>query len=228
MILECDASEGDEMDNIIAQIQYWMDYKGSGDTYRKKNDLDCILTGGNLNADSLISLWLPLRYVLNKADQEPWRVYSKQQNLKKNADFLKNLKENLQLFIPDKYLLNATERLFTLGRTRANVIILPYRKWNVIRGGSPYWDYFPHFLYDLLCTEDKEFLKATQDWIEAENLQMFFNEGNIVKENLRDLWGTGNVRSHKPSAKNFNPVNLINQYSDIIQERKNCMERTKR
>ena len=55
-----------------------------------------------------------------------------------------------------------------------------------MRGGDPYWDYFPHFLYDLLNTEDKMFMSTMQAWIERENLQMFF-DGEIVKDKIIDL-----------------------------------------
>lgn len=61
---------------ITQKIQSWIDYnrnkpkgnyaahKQEHDEYRKNNDLDCILTDGNLYADTIFSLWLPLRFVL--------------------------------------------------------------------------------------------------------------------------------------------------------------------
>ena len=42
------------METIRTHIQYWIDYKGTSDEYRRAHDLDCILTDGNLNADTLI------------------------------------------------------------------------------------------------------------------------------------------------------------------------------
>ena len=57
---------------IINQLSYWINYKGSGDEYRKNNDRDCILTEGNLYADTIFSLWLPLRYTLNYFDCDKW------------------------------------------------------------------------------------------------------------------------------------------------------------
>ena len=62
------------METIKTHIQYWIDYKGDGDEYRRTHDLDCILTDGNLFADTLFSLWLPLRYVLNYCGTE--RIFS--------------------------------------------------------------------------------------------------------------------------------------------------------
>ena len=148
---------------IEQHIQYWINYKGTGDEYRKTHDLDCILTNGNLNADTLISLWLPLRRILSFENTKKWNDYvqveknilrPKKINLKKCDEFMCDLRDNVEEFIPDQDLRNRTEELFELGRTRANVIILPYRKWNNMRAFHPYWDYMPHFLYDLLNTED--------------------------------------------------------------------------
>lgn len=209
------------MENIKAQIQYWInyDYNKSGDEYRKTHDLDCILTDGNLYADTLFSLWLPLRYVLNYCGTAEWETYRKTKRLKKNKDFLDRLMKNLQTFIPDEKMLGKLETLFELGRTRANVIILPYRWWNGVRGGIPYFDYFPHFLYDILNTEDVKFLEATQEWIERENLQMFF-KGEIKKDNILDLCGTGNPCSHDPRNKQFDVNKLIDNYIDILEQRK--------
>ena len=174
------------METIKTHIQYWIDYKGDGDEYRRTHDLDCILTDGNLFADTLFSLWLPLRYVLNYCGTAQWEKYRRMKDLKNNDAFLNDLKNNLQMFIPDMGLLGKLEKLCKLGRTRANVIILPYRRWNNMRGGNPYWDYFPHFLYDLLNTEDEMFMSTMQAWIERENLQMFF-DGEIVKDKIIDL-----------------------------------------
>ena len=212
------------METINAQIQDWIDYKGSGDKYRIEHDFDCKLTGGNLNADTLISLWLPLRYALNSCNTKRWKRYKGTSNLKKNDKFLKALMKDLPEFISNKELLNKLEKLFKLGRTHANVIILPYRRWNTIRGGKPYWDYFPHFLYDLLDTDDELFLTATRAWIKREHLEMFF-DGEICKDNIKDLWGSGSTVSHNPANKKFDVKLLIDNYIDILEQRQKFFKR---
>lgn len=221
-----------EMSNIQKHIQYWIDYRGTGDEYRKKHDLDCILTGGNLYADTLISLWLPLRYVLCKENTEKWKSYleyeknvlwPKKSNLKKDDVFMKDLKDNISDFIPNEELRGKAEKLFELGRTRANVIILPYRKWNTMRGQAPYWDYMPHFLYDLLNTEDERFLNMIQYWIEDQQLTMLFSdEEKLVKDNLKDLAGTGNVCKHNIISVDVDI--LLDSYIDILSKRKKAIE----
>lgn len=97
------------METIKTHIQYWIDYKGDGDEYRRTHDLDCILTDGNLFADTLFSLWLPLRYVLNYCGTAQWEKYRRMKDLKNNDAFLNDLKNNLQMFIPDMGLLGKLE-----------------------------------------------------------------------------------------------------------------------
>lgn len=214
------------MENIKTHIQYWIDYKGTGDSYRKEHDLDCILTDGNLYADTLISLWLPLRYILDKENTSKWNKYSEYEsqslrpksNLKNDDMFLNDLKNNISDFIPDENLLEKAERLFELGRTRANVIILPYRKWNNMRGVAPYWEYMPHFLYDLLNTEDGNFVSVIQNWIKEQKITMFFkNEEMLTKDNIKDLAGTGSVFKHRSNQINLDI--LLANYIEILEKR---------
>lgn len=215
------------MENFKKHIQYWRDYKGSGDNYRKDHDLDCILTNGNLYADTLISLWLPLRYILDKENTQIWEErlkYEKEKlrpqnrNLKSDNEFLDDLKNNFSKYIPNENMQKKVEELFKLGRTRANVIILPYRRWNNIRGFAPYWEYMPHFLYDLLKTDNESFLMTIQGWIKEQKLCMFFkDENNLVKENIKDLCDSGDIFKHKSDEINVNT--LIDNYIDILKNR---------
>lgn len=213
------------MSYIEEHIQYWIDYDGTSEKYRKENDLDCILSNGNLNADTIITLWLPLRYVLDLEGSEKWikakAKENKKMKLKTNKKFIKELKEDLNSFIPNKELRLKLEKLFELGRSKANVMILPYRKWNSLRGKAPYYDYLPHFLYDLLKTEDELFLRAIYNWINREKLTVFF-DGDIKKENIKDLAGTGNVWSHKPQK--INTILLIDNYIELLSKRQKIIE----
>lgn len=215
------------MEKIKEHIQYWINYKGSGDDYRRNNDLDCILADGNLYADTLISLWLPMRYVLDKENTQKWReslqyekeeLRRKNRNLKSDVNFLSDLKDNFSEYVPTESMQRKIEELFTLGRTRANVIILPYRRWNTIRGTRPYWEYMPHFLYDLLNTDNERFLGAVQEWIKEQKLCMFFvDEKNLVKENIKELCGSGSIFKHK--SDEINVTILIDNYIEILQNR---------
>ena len=211
---------------IKAKLKYWIDFSGSTDEYRKKHDQDCILTDGNLFADTLFSLWLPLRYTLNHFDCDEWKEWKayelkelkpKRMNLKSHNECLNNLHDNIEIFLPDSELSNLLSKLFSIGVTRSNVIILPYRKWNSLRGSAPYYDYFPHFLYDLFGTDNKHYIKALEQWIKEERLEMFFTDGITEQSKIKDLIGNGNVTSHKPNKMNLE--RLFSNYLYILNER---------
>lgn len=215
---------------IIKKLEYWRDYTGTGDLYRKEHDLDCVLTGGNLLADTIFSLWLPLRYALNYYGSklwEDWKAYEikylrpRKLGLKDCPDFLNALIENIDVFLLPTELTALLSELFELGQQRCNIMLLPYRAWNSMRGCRPYWDYLPHFLYDLMNTDSSPFLQAISIWLKNEHLEMFFN-GNLKRSNLKDLAGTGAVWRHKPSE--INVEHLLRSYIDILRERKSMMD----
>lgn len=209
---------------IVEKIKYWRDYDGFGDEYRKEHDLDCILTNGNLLADTIFSLWLPLRYTLNFFESSRWTYWKnfeyaflkpKKLGLKNYKPFLLELECNIEDFLPNHEITNKLVRLFELGQKRANVMILPYRSWNSKRGYSPYWDYLPHFLWDMLTERN---IKVVSEWIHREKLSMLFNdENNIARETLIDLAGTGDVRSHAPKDIVL-PV-LLDNYIRLLEVR---------
>lgn len=224
-----EVNEKDMYVPILQKIRYWRDYTGTGDLYRQEHDLDCILTGGNLFADTLFSLWLPLRYTLNYYGCELWdnwkefeteKLRPQKLGLKDCPDFLNSLIENIDAFLPPMELTALLSELFELGQHRCNVMILPYRSWNSRRGYQPYWEYLPHFLYDLMNTESSVFLKAVSTWLQSEHLEMFFN-GRLDKSNLKDLAGTGAVWRHKPNEINLE--HLLHSYIDILRERKSII-----
>lgn len=215
---------------ILAKIEYWKNYCGSGDEYRKAHDLDCILTNGNLFADTLFSLWLPLRYSLNFFEVPRWTYWKEfeQANLRKQrlclkdyTPFLSELQRNIGSFLPEHEITDKLIQLFVLGQKRCNVILLPQRSWNSKRGCSPYFDYIPHFLYDALTETNTEIIEA---WIRRENLHILFENGVIQKENICDLAGTGDVRCHTPREINLSM--LLGNYVRLLELRKDILRLT--
>lgn len=208
---------------IIQKIEYWRDYTGTGDLYRQKHDLDCILTGGNLYADTIFSLWLPLRYSLNYYDCAAWKDWKEyefkaNQRLKDCPAFLNDLIANIEDYLPPTgQITSLLAELFYWGQKRENVMLLPYRSWNNRRGYSPYYDYMPHFIFDLMSTNSPLFLQALQNWIKEEHLTMFFIDGKLDREHVKDLAGTGAPWMHSPTKINLEE--LLNNYIEILKER---------
>ena len=215
---------------IRQMLEYWKepDPVHCTDEWRRTRDLDCILVGGDLRADMLFSLWLPLRYALNYFDCPQWVAWKEKEyahkrkrrfELKRCPEFLNDLENNTSIFLPDgeDKIAKSLERLFELGQTRANVIILPERSWNRERGKSPYYDYMPHFLYDFLKQGSTTSSEAVENWIRDQHLDMFFEGGEIAAGALRDLARTGNVKSHKPG--DINVSLLLGNYCNILEQR---------
>lgn len=197
--------------------------KEKHDKYRAENDLDCVLQKGNLNADTIFSLWLPLRFALVRINN--YRGLKKVTGVKldKTKEFLERLlvDRNLEKLLP---LENRTTRLlselFVYGQQIENTMLFPDGcRWMQKRGKKPYYDYMPYFLYE--CFEGGDFSSAFMDdedlrtWIEREDLGCFF-EGEPCKENIIDLAGTGDITNGIPGDLN----EMLEQYITILQKRK--------
>jgi hypothetical protein len=245
---------------IIKELAYWKDYhmrdserrakKSQGDTtvcsgdeFRAANDRDCILTGGNLSADTIFSLWLPLRHTIKRINSD--EEISKIGNIKDKNSFVCALLEgdNLKKLLPkDIGIVCTLSELFTYGMERENVMLLPKRYFsqggrkkslNCARGGEPYWDYVPRFLYEMF--QGGDFADAVgnddevcQAWIKEQNMTMFFKDGILDREHIIDLAGSGNVMvSIAPKGSSYEEglllqENMLRNYIDVLKLRKNC------
>lgn len=219
-----------ELESIKKKIESWIWYEKNNpktndfkekDAFRQKNDLDCVLTNGNLKADTIFSLWLPFRSVL--VELNGYSKLNKIGNINRKFEFLKNLQktESLENLLPvDNPMVKKLEKLFYLGQTRSNVMILPERRLNTERAGKPYYDYMPYFLYE--CFDSGKFAYAfmnykggVNQWIKNQHLDMFF-DGNIEKANIKDLSGSGSIFDNKSKDKNI----LLDNYISILEKRK--------
>lgn len=217
---------------IIQKIASWIEYEENKpktkydedaenhDNFRSTHDLDCILRDGNLYADTIFSLWLPLRYALVRVSGYDKIKEVTGLELTQSVSFWRALIKNgnLKKLLPIK---NETTRLlselFYYGQQVENTMILP-KRWLQERGGKPYYDYMPYFLYE--CFKGGNFYKAfgsedkLLEWIKIERLECFF-EGNICRENIIDLAGTGNVKKGVPDNLNY----MLRSYISILQKR---------
>ena len=199
--------------------------------YRSTHDLDCVLLGGDLRADNIISLWLPLRYCLVEINGYP--TLNKYGNINKKIEFIKAL-NNIdleKLLPPDNPLVKCLIELFELGQTEANMMLLPEIGINGKRGREPYYDYTPYFLYE--CFEGGDFSHhftddiALKQWIIEECLQPFFSQVNgqyqIDKNHLLDLSGTNNIKDGVPAKGQ--KIKMIENYVSVLKKRKILLEK---
>lgn len=234
---------------IRTKILQWITYKNNSpkcdyrgnelvyDTYRAHNDLDCQLTGGDLKADTIFSLSLPLRYVLmriwnrkriwNNSVYVPSKSYSGDEEYWK---FMNDLYTHTSDYLPtDNPLIEQLSQLFEFGMRRENVMLLPDRKLQK-RGKCPYYDYMPYFLHECFDEGDFHFAFITNEnvigWIKDQHLEMFFENEDIQKGKILDLHGTGDVTKNlpivggKPKVENLNIEGMLDNYITILQARK--------
>lgn len=221
-----------EYEPIYNKIQAWINYdikrpqsnyndnRKEHDEFRKKNDLDCILTNGNLLADTIFSLWIPLRFVLVRING--YDALKKYGDINNKIIFWKSIleKEALNKVLPkENETVHKLVELYKIGQERCNVMILKER-WMQSRGKSPYYDYMPYFLYE--CFDKgkfsvcfKEGNAELKEWINCQNLNMFF-DGDITKENIIDLSGSGNIKIGIPKDINY----LLDNYINILEKRR--------
>lgn len=215
---------------IYAENEPMVDYYENPEVheeYRKTHDRDCILTEGNLYADTIFSLWLPLRNTIVSLNEE--QTIKEVGDIYDKISFVKALvkEDNLEKLLPVKYtIVNKLCKLFELGMERCNVMILPKRWLNTARGKKPYYDYMPLFLLESFpggaFASAWDGLEDYLAWIRQEKLELFFN-GEIKPENIKDLAGTGDIQKSFPQNGAIGMEHLIDSYIDILLERKRCL-----
>ncbi|MCI8359683.1 MAG: hypothetical protein HFI51_16320 [Lachnospiraceae bacterium] len=218
---------------IRKKIEEWIDYdvhkpdvpyygnEKVHDEYRRWHDRDCVMTGGDLNADTMFSLWRPLANTII-------RLHDKNVIQGGKYKFIRELMkdDNMEKYLPaGQPVVKKLSLLFELGMGRENVFLLPDRKINPARNRRPYEDYMPVFLLEsfgdgaFACYWQNE--EDYIQWIIREHLEVFF-DGDIVPGNIKDLSGAGDIQ--KPFAPDGIQAmeHMIDNYIGILQERRKC------
>ncbi len=220
---------------IRAKVEEWIWYddnqpKGNyfanreeHDAFRSRYDRDCMLTGGELKADTLFSLWTPLKQtILRLNDEETIRsvgnIYSKYDFLR---EFIKD--DNMEELLPaDESAVQHLSVLFGLGMGRGNVFILPDRQLNPARARKPYNDYVPAFLLESFpggaFADYWESSEEYLEWIRREHLEMFF-DGKISPDHIRDLSGAGDVRTSFAPDGIYAMDRMLSNYIHVLMKR---------
>jgi hypothetical protein len=157
---------------------------------REEHDLDCIYLDGDLNADTLISFWTPLKWVLQILNPDE-SFYKTNPDVGDPFLYLKKLENDLDKYLPQNdELTKLICKLASLAETRANVFRLPDREMNCSRYRY-FYDEIPATLYNIFergrfhCYFKDE--RDVRKWILEQDLQVAFKDGNIQKTNLRPL-----------------------------------------
>lgn len=173
---------------------YWLKAAdGSGDEWRKKNDMDCLYFNGDLRADTLMSAWTPVKWVANFLNKEHGITFYKQ------PECLKLLADDRDAYLPPKHkLVQLLDEFLELAEQRCNYILLPDRKMNTERytmtlNGKhiKMYDEVPATLYYIFEKDALgRFFKDEDDvksWVKREHLEMGFNYKYACQKNVRPL-----------------------------------------
>ena len=163
------------------------------DEWRKANDLDCLYFDGDLCADTLMSAWTIIKWVV--------QYLNRNKNLKLSkceASFVLLAEDPDKYLPPENGLVKLLYEFLALAELPCNYILLPDRKmnkdrYNCFRNGrcKRFFDQVPATLWHIF---EKETLgvyfldgngevdeKAVTDWIRREKLEMGF-EKKIIKQ----------------------------------------------
>ncbi len=194
------------------------------DRFRRLHDRDCMLTGGDLKADTLFSLWTPLRHTIVRLnDRETIRSVG---DISKKYVFLRDFikGDNIEKLLPEtESIVHKLSELFERGMGRENVFLLPERQLNCARARKPYCDYVPVMLLEAfpggVFSEYWDSPEAYLRWIDEEHMEAFF-DGGISPEHVKDLSGSGDVRiSFAPEGVEA-MERMIENYIAVLKERK--------
>lgn len=180
---------------------YWIRLsEGQGEEYRKTHDLDCMYFHGDLRADTLISPWTPVKWVVDFFNKEyDLRVVKRAKDKADVNYYIKLLRDDLDAYLPPNHrLTKLLYELLGLCEKRCNYMLLPNRDMNCERyafdvGGEKKWiyDFVPATLYYIFESQvfGKYFDEAlsAKAWVERECLQMGFENGEIAQENVIPL-----------------------------------------
>lgn len=165
--------------------------------WRCKNDLDCLYLDGDLKADTLMSAWTPIKWVVDYLNSEREMKFYKKATMQEDQDYyLKLLANDRDAYLPPEHeLVLLLDRFLELAEERWNYILLPDEQMNTERYRITF-DEVPAMLYHIFQRDSlgKYFLDETgmvdrmqvDAWIQREHLYMGF-ESNDIHFNPEDI-----------------------------------------
>ena len=173
------------------------------DAWRRENDLDCLYFGGDLKADTLMSAWTPIKWVLECLNGRRFKKPQFNDALSRR-DFEEILEDTEKYLPKDNDLVRHLEYFLRLAEEKCNYILLPAREMNCARysmnvGGrklslfdevpATLWHVFnPETLGRFFTDEDGKYDKdKATAWIREQHLTMGFEHGIVEQAKVKPL-----------------------------------------
>lgn len=205
--------------HIINFINYWIDSYGKP---RENNDLDCLYFAGDLHADTIFSVWTPLKFVLDYLN--PNERFYKTNNYGNPHKFLTKIKYNIDIYLPcENKLVQELYCFAQLAETRSNYIKWPALGINGQRYNDDF-DQMPPALYKCFPGEkysayfNNNEMKLLE-WIENEKLKMLFQEESLKKEDIKPLINIMKPYESKWLTEKNEILEMLQNYNYILKER---------
>ena len=185
--------------------EYTEEGKARFNEWRQKNDLDCLYFNGDLRADTLMSAWTPISWVVNCLNREYGIKFFKYATNGDPYHYLKLLADDRDAYLPPKHeLVQLLDRFLELAELRCNYILLPDRDMNRARyncevkgiGRVSLYDEVPPMLYHLFDEEwfgkyfgrtDNSMSLDPVKWVKREQLEVGFRDGIIDQDHVIPL-----------------------------------------
>lgn len=209
---------------IINFLNYWM----KPDKPRAKNDLDCLYFSGDLKADTIFSVWNPLKMVLDNLNPNE-KLYKTNKYGSDPYKYLKKIRDNIDFYLPrNEQMVKELYHFANLAETRANYMLWPSQGPNVQR--KDYYDQMPPTLYNCFPNGDLSRYfdnKVTlNEWLIREDLGMFFSSGVYSKENINPLISSMKSNTWKWLKVRDEIIEMLQNMNLILGQRLQNMEPT--
>ncbi|MGR6545715.1 hypothetical protein [Paenibacillus tundrae] len=199
------------------------------DEWRKENDLDVVWLNGDLHADTIFSVWIPLKMSLQSVAGDTFSYKGNRGTPSKENECFKDIIENINHYLPPEHaLVNELYRFAELASTRANVMRLPNRQMQ--KRGFFYFDQIPKTLYE--CFGEGRFNtyfesdQAVKEWVKEEKMDMFF-DGSISRNNVKPLISRMQASDCEWLKESDDILEMLVQYNEILCKRGEALLRSK-
>ncbi|MDG0808535.1 hypothetical protein [Cohnella rhizosphaerae] len=193
----------------------------------KKNDLDVVWLDGDLHADTIFSVWFPLKMSLQCVAGDTFSYQGMRGTPHKGIDCYNGIIENIDRYLPfENVLVKELYQFAELSSTRANVMRLPERQMQ--RRGIFYRDQMPKTLYE--CFGRGRFNKyfgsdeSVTRWIEEEDLEMFFEDNSISRDNIKPLIPRMQASETEWLKESKDILEMLVQYNKILLQRSEALQ----
>lgn len=192
------------------------------DNWRRRNELDVLYLNGDLHADTIFSVWMPLKMCLQVSDTYPYFNQGAKEKPYASNTFISNIIKNIDKYLPF-HEWKEFYQFVSLAMTRANVMKLPERN---MQSRAKFYDQMPKTLYE--CFDNGEFSSCFKNisvgsWVADQHLAMFF-KSEVSRVDIKPLISNMAASEYKWLTNKEQLLEMFSNYINILKVRNNIVE----